>query len=131
MKKPKMLMINEEVYHVEVIFAFGCTYKELEDWWNKTYPKENNALGGDRSWAGGIWKVTSDKGEEHLLIWVEKRDDIDSLQHEVNHLVMQIFKDRDVDFDYDHQEAFCYYSQFWFTRLRNLMRTNGKSFRSK
>lgn len=117
----------ENIYNIEAIFLFNCTSDELAKWWKKNFP-EANELDIDSSCAGGVWKITPPEGERYIrVIWVAKQSDLDTLQHEVNHLAMSVFEDRGIPLDCGSQEPFCYYSEFWFKSLRALLRTNGKS----
>jgi len=129
-KNLKMVHLREDIYGVEVVFIWGGTYLEIAAWWDKTFPKLKGELKGDEHWCGGFWRVYTEADVVRIL-WLKDRTDLDSLTHEVCHLAITIFDERDIEISMRYQEPFCYYQEFWFGKLHEVLKNNGKLSRSK
>jgi hypothetical protein len=101
------------LYFANILFIYDANNEQVQDHLNKKYDVQ---LDCNRSHCGGVWSIGEEE-EKIYCIWVGNRD-LSILVHEVFHLVMDIFSDRGVVTDDEHQEAFAYYMQYWVDILR-------------
>jgi hypothetical protein len=88
------LYLKEIGYSGDVPEEFG------EGWYCRIKPKDNN------------------KNLNFSFIWVRQRK-LATLIHELTHLVMNTFEERQVPIGYENDEAFAYYLEFWFNEVRH------------
>jgi len=65
-------------------------------------------------------ETNNDSGQRCHVIWLPRME-LGTLVHELGHLVLSIFDTCGVNFD---QETFCFYQEFWFNEIRDVIKRN-------
>ena len=104
------------LYFCNILFLYQANNSDVQKYLEKKY---DVYLDCNRSHCGGVWSI-GEQDDKIYCIWVGNNDP-SILAHEVFHLVMDIFSDRGIITDDDHQEAFAYYLQYWVDMLRKEM----------
>jgi oligoendopeptidase F len=68
---------------------------------------------------GGFYSTFSNELGQIYFIWVEDKDDVPTLVHEIYHMINSIFEDREVHHGLQNQETFAYYLSYWTKKFIN------------
>jgi|ERR1017187_7115037 hypothetical protein len=100
------------IYASNVVFVYGTTYKEIVDFCKKNDIDETIIKDCEKGYQGISFCVEDDKEEFYTYVIVKKHKDkyeeIDTITHEVTHVVFNILEYKDIKFDNNNSEPYAY-----------------------
>lgn len=118
-------VISEPVYRFELVFLAGLSHaqanKELEIFNIKPIEEQYNDA---RGLMFGVDEKEQPKATigKCYIVWLRNRYDFYTLVHEVAHLVIEVFADKNIEVNNETTEVFAWYQEFWIKKLWDLMR---------
>ncbi len=94
------MKISEPVFDTSINFITGCSEKVFDRRWNT-----NNSDSDER---GTVGKTLTGAGED-VWIWIHRKDDIETLVHELSHAIRFLLQDeKEIMFSRETDEVYAY-----------------------
>jgi hypothetical protein len=117
------VILFDEVYLATVWFYYGVDFKNVQE----HLKKDKNVKYEDKSSEGKCATVTLDNDDTFFILYVKKKRDIETLSHELIHLVFHIFDYAKIPINDENQEIFALYHDYWFRRIKKIMRNENNN----
>jgi len=102
------MKISEPVFETSINFITGCSEKTFDRRWNT-----NNSTSDERNTVG---KTLTSSGED-VWIWVHKKDDVETLVHELSHAIRFLLQEeKEIMLSKETDEVYAYLLSFYMRR---------------
>jgi len=116
-EKLNVKIFYEPVFYTHVTFLVGPL--ELV---NEYFSKKKLIVGDLKNYNGMTMDIgCEDIKKRSIYLWVRRKDDFYSLQHETIHLIKYACDHVGIDFRAENDEFIAYYQNYWFKQLWRCM----------
>lgn len=114
----KRIDMYEPVYRIALVLVIDSDFERFRGWLRDDL-KYTDHLGLT---AGSGYCITIDQDNSNhkgacSIIWLRNKE-LQVLVHELIHLTMAVFDDKGIPVRSENGEAFAYYTEYWFNRIR-------------
>lgn len=95
----KHFNITDEIFKTNIHFFVGCSFKQMEDWLLKNKKIKIDYEEGYFDQADGTTIVLEDKDYKIRVIWIQHKEHIGTVIHELYHCVLRILRDKNIPND--------------------------------
>lgn len=119
MTKRKIYDITDPIYNHNVGFAYGGTFSEADRLFCDTSgDKQDDIKTGGNNRCDGAHFHNDKKGI--YLLWLPRDYDLDTLAHELIHVLFSMFKSKGLKPTFKNQETFAYHMSWWMDKILTL-----------
>lgn len=110
--------VYDKVFETQIFFVLGEDKEFLDDCFSKWMRIKGEVPISDK--IGLACRLTEKNGATSYLLYM-KKPRLETLIHELVHIVNMIFQEKEVFYDYKEHEVFSYYLEFWVRELAPLL----------
>lgn len=111
----RKVRLYEKIYKAPVYFITNCSQEAAKKWFRSFDGLEEV---GEFQWGvAHTFARKFDNGNIIYGVWVKDLKNLETLAHEVFHLVNFVLNDRHVKFDPENDEAYAYLIEYFFKQF--------------
>lgn len=123
----KVRKLHDPKYDIDLTFVIG-TPEELLQVFPDSFPDQDQKMidNINGKCIGYTTKIFGMYTKSDWIIWLRHEDDVQALVHEISHLAVNIFTEKNIDFMKGKSETFAQYTESWFTKMYPELKINQK-----
>lgn len=114
----RTIKIHDNVYRVTLYFIVGSERDKCKAWLVKNFGDVSDLNFNEPVGAKTMWHEDNHK---KVAIWLSDSKNLGYLVHELTHIVHRILSYRGLKLTDETEEAYAYYTEFWFNSCKQIL----------